>query len=278
MTGISSSFFAAAGVQKGWNLELILRLVARYIPRWILPIPDIVKLFPNAESYKYWSPVTGGESRQLQFADGGLLDNTGVIGLLRRGCKTIIACVSSDSAVVCGEPLARFSDIAALFGRAKEDKSSKIGSINDMSKVFDPKEWDVLLDDLKGKYNNGKPQVCKMQLEVLPNEYAGIYRGDTVEIYFCVNGRCTDWFNKIGEGAKSLKEKMKPGNVPFIGPEPDIDLKYLKPAKLTENFPYFSTFRVIYDQDVVNMMAHNCAYGIKTGLEDLGFDVGKIPP
>lgn len=269
MTAISSSFFAAAGLEKGWNLEAILR--------WIPIIPDIVKQFPNAESYKYWSPISGGESRQLQFADGGLLDNTGVLGLLRRGCKTIIACVSSNSAVVSRKPQDRFSDIAALFGKAKEDNSN-IGSVNVMQ-VFKPEKWDDLLADLQKKYQEGKPQVCKMQLEVHPNKYAGIYGGDTVEIYFCVNGRCTDWLNKIGKGAEALKEKMEPGDRPFIGPERIWSLLFslLKATELTNHFPYFSTYRVTYDQDVVNMMAHNCAYGIKTGLEDLGFNVEKIP-
>lgn len=267
MTGISSSFFSAAEVAKGINLNKILR--------WLPFIPDFVKQFPNPESYKYWSPESGGESCQLQFADGGLYDNTGVLGLLRRRCKIIIACVSSDSAVTVKDPETRFGDIAALFGCAKNPNQDGIPSVNAMQ-VFENSKWDELLANLKQKYADGKPQVCKMKLKVSPNPDAGVYHSDTVEVYFCVNGRSTEWEQKLGQSAQRLKSKLEPDLWgPYVGPEPlwSFVFDLFKPSELTNHFPYFSTFRVIYDQDVVNMMAHNCAYGIKTGLESLGFKV-----
>jgi hypothetical protein len=270
MTGISSSFFAAAEVSTTLPIDKIIR----HLPL----IPDFLKKFPNPASYKYWSPISGGESMQLNFADGGIYDNTGVLGLVRRGCKTVIACVSSDAAVVVDNPESQFSDIAALFGRAPQS-GGPIGSVNEMQ-IFDSEHWDDLLSGLKKNYTAGEPQVCKMNLEVYPNEKAGVYEGGTVEIYFCVNGRCTGWYDTLGPKAESLKKMMKQSRWsrgPFTGPEgmlrivPDL----FKSTKLTNHFPYFSTYRVIYDQNVVNMMAHNCAFAIKTGLEKYGFDVEK---
>ena len=118
-----------------------------------------------------------------------------------------------------------------------------------------------------------------MNLQVTPNVHAGIYDSGTVEVYFCVNGRCDEWSEKLGNDVSRIKDGMKEGWFgPFVGPESKLSLIFdlFKPTKITNHFPYFSTFRVIYDKDVVNMMAHNCAYGIKTGLERLGFDAKSL--
>ena len=58
--------------------------------------------------------------------DGGLLDNTSVIGPLRRKVKTIIACVASDTGIDEKVHItAKFYDIAALFGKIKANEQAQ---------------------------------------------------------------------------------------------------------------------------------------------------------
>ena len=267
MTGISSSFFAAAQVVTGWNLDAILHLIPF--------LADFLKWFPNAKSYKYWSPMSRGDSVKLQFADSGIFDNTSVLGLLRQNCTTIIACISTNSATITDNVETRFANIAALFRRATEDTYTNIRSAN-MMQVFEKAKWDNVLKQL-WHYMVGKLQVCKMQLEVQPNPHVGIYDGRTIEVYFCINRRSTEWWDKLGKGAERLKQATNMGWWLFVGPESLLCALpgAFSPTKINNCFPYYSTLWVIYDQDVVNMMAHNCTYRIKTGLESLGFNAGS---
>jgi hypothetical protein len=300
VTGISSSFFGAAVVNLGWRQNLVDQIIGR------LPgVPLHVKRFTNPTTYQYWSPVSGGPSRGLAFVDGGLFDNTGVLALLRRNCSCIIACVASDAAINDEDPETnrnRFGDLAALFGQYQQPLIDRvlmsmaslffgvpfnfflttiglkpntvpIQSPNDF-KVFDAADWKPLVRELNEKWQKGVPQVVRMNLTVHENLNASIYGNRTVDFIVCLNGRVKEtWYNKLGnEGLKKQITPEKTGE-PY-GPEVVRWVWNLKkPTKLSNYFPYFSTFRVIYDNSTVNMMAHLSSFALKTGLEDVKFDV-----
>ena len=82
----------------------------------IIAWPDLgwFAMFPK---FNHWSPHDLPESKSVEFVhtDGGAIDNTGVIALLRRGVGTIIAFVNSDTTTtLSGKP--DFPDsIKALF-------------------------------------------------------------------------------------------------------------------------------------------------------------------
>jgi hypothetical protein len=272
-----------------------------------------VKRFDNPTTYQYWSPASGGPSKALSFVDGGLYDNTGVLALLRRNCDCVIACVAADAAIYDKDPDKngyRFSDLAALFGRQQSSgtdvflekvssfllggqtlrrrlwnsfvkligfspkSASPVPSPNEF-KVFHGDDWNDLVGNLSAKWHDGVPQVVKMKLNVTENPKAGVYGNRTVDFIVCLNGRVREsWQNKLPDG---LKREISPGwfGKETLGPEGFFrwvyDLK--KPTKLSDYFPYFSTFRVIYDNSTVNLMAHLSSFSLKTGLEDVGFNI-----
>lgn len=99
----------------------------------------------DASLYNFWSPTSGGASQQFGFVDGALYDNSGVVALLRRGCKTVICCVAVDSDVTT-DIKKTWYDFANLFGVAKQSNVGEkaFETYNSRNQVFESKEWDVL--------------------------------------------------------------------------------------------------------------------------------------
>lgn len=206
----------------------------------------------------------------------------------------------------------RFSDIAALFGQQqdawidvqiKRVSAALIGAgspsrrlwrralsllgwkLRDATRppipppndfqVFPADKWKVLVEELSEKYNKGVPQVVKMNLEVIENPKAGVFGNRTVDLIVCFNGRVINsWRDKL------TREDLKKAISPSDGSEkvgPEAMYRWLpglkKRTELSDYFPYFSTFRVIYDNITVNMMAHLSSFALKQGLEDVKFNL-----
>lgn len=281
ISGISSSFWAAA-LSTVSLLKTIAR-VLKYITR--SPFINLVEsLITTFEMTAFWSPTPTPEisvsSDNFSFVDGGVLDNTGVLALLRRNVSTIIACVASDSEVSKEDEVnkGQFRDMAALFGQATYGKGDMDNNyirdnINKLECVFENSDahWKYFMDKLS-ENDGGDAKVVELNMKVIPNSLSGVTMARNVTIFFCVNRRVKNWTNSLTDS--ELKEKM--GNSDFTGPE-GFPLEFVwntlfdnskYRSGVSETFPYVSTFRVVYTKELVNAMAHLSSYSIVEGLKN----------
>jgi hypothetical protein len=201
----------------------------------------------------------------LNFVDGGLFDNLGALAVLRRGVDTILICAATDGDVDAEDSAATFKDIAALFGLGEPlapDWIAKDGYknyINKRGKVFDEKEFELLIEDMKKLKEKGKPLVRHKKLMVRENGFAGIHEDREVDVIFCFNGPC-DEFDRL-----SKREKDN-GWWPFQRAFP-----YKK-----SDFPFFDTSQCDYSVKEVNTLSSICSYTLVDGLKNLDkFDIDK---
>jgi hypothetical protein len=160
---------------------------------------DLNSYFLTTGKFKWWSPTTGGDPVELNFVDGGLFDNLGVLALLRRRCSTIILCNAAAKDVfdvIEPEKLHYwYFDLSALFGRGASQipewaaKKGYKDTFNERSQVFVGEELDSLMDEMRALREQGKPLVVRKKLQVLPNALAGIYESYEVDMIFCFSGK-----------------------------------------------------------------------------------------
>lgn len=155
----------------------------------------------NPSNFKWWSPTTGGPPVDLNFVDGGMFDNLGVLALLRRRCSTIIVCNAIDVDVMDVQKPKKLAhkcyDLASLFGRGMSPvvpkplaKKGYIDTVNERSQVFASEELDSLMDEMRALRTQGKPLVVRKMLPVIPNPLAGVHESYEVDMIFCFNGEC----------------------------------------------------------------------------------------
>ena len=268
ITGSSSNFFAAAEAQTTINLlSSFWQGLARVGLRLLFQDSNVVEYFKTGTA-KWWCPSSGKEPKRLNFVDGGLFDNLGALAVLRRGVDTILICNATDGDVDAEDSVATFHDIAALFGLGEPFKTpdwiAKDGYknyINKRGKVFDEKEFKLLIDDMKKLKEKGKPLVRHKKLMVHKNRFAGILADHYVDVIFCFNGPCDDF--------DRLSKREADGWWPFRRVFP-----YIK-----TNFPLFHTFQCDYSVKEVNALSSICSYTLVEGLKNLEklgkFDIDK---
>lgn len=260
LSGASSNFAAAGNamvrldLQNSWLLNMAFFL--KFLFEDFKDMKEDVKGFLDSGKYKWWSPSSGGKSVELNFVDGGMFDNLGVLALLRRGCSTLIVCVSCDSDVVltkANDVYANFNDVSSLFGLSKPYippwllQAGFKNELNKRSQVFESEEFEILMDEMRKLRNENKPLVVRKKFELLVNEKAGIYESREVDMIFC--------FNSSLEPVKELHEMEQKGEF---------------------TFPYFSVYKCDYTDTEVRQLCDLSAYSLVEGLKNVGFDISQV--
>ena len=159
--------------------------------------PGLDCLLPK---YQYW-PVANRETTapyDYYFADGGNLENTGVLALLARNVRRVIAFVNTATPITNDGGTITFSpDIHLLFGNMPDPKSMKTkeskqqvppNGVTSFNQVFESKKFDELVAAMWQKNGvNGGPAVVKQTLSVMPNANFGIAGNYDVEILWVYN-------------------------------------------------------------------------------------------
>jgi len=159
--------------------------------------PELDSLLPK---HPYW-PVANRETTapyDYYFADGGNLENTGVLALLARNVTRVIAFVNTATPLANDGGTITFSpDVSLLFGIVAEPKSAKHKEPSQQvppngdpafNQVFDRKKHDELVAAMWQKNGvNGEPAVIKQTLSVMPNPNFGIAGNYDVEILWVYN-------------------------------------------------------------------------------------------
>jgi len=145
--------------------------------------------------YSFWSPTTkkyvSYENSTYYTADGGDSDNTGIITLLQRRCKSIIAFdnfteVVKDSNNICSLSL------LALFGIENNgDCPDYPYPFNTSLKVFKTSDWEKVTSQFTNNINNGGPCYARVKLDVLPNAIQGVEGNYTVDLLVIVLAEST---------------------------------------------------------------------------------------
>lgn len=216
-------------------------------------------------NYRFWSPDAGGAPTPIQLVDGGLLDNLGVLALLRRQCSTLLVCNAAGSAVTANPKKwgSDFADVAALFGRQVSQlpwgfrwlgKKSFHDTINKRSQVFEASEFDVLMGEMHELQKAKNVSVVRKTMNVLANPEAGIFEPTKVDVIWLFNSEVAAFEDEFHKSAKASTE-----------------------FHIDKAFPYYSTFDVNYTPGDVNKFAHLCAYQMVEGLNSVGFDINTVP-
>jgi hypothetical protein len=147
------------------------------------------KYTPN--TFKYLN------NQNAKLSDGGLGDNTGILSLLARGVKKIIALNNIEF-------YKNDCDIKCLFGIA-EASCIPIGSMaNNQIKVFNSSDYqNILLPEFAKNTINGGPAFAKVFLDVLPNYLYGISGEYKVELLLINLQPCDRFLNLLPAEVKN---------------------------------------------------------------------------
>ena len=228
--------------------------------------------FPD---FPYWTPDTG-HSGVGKFVDGGFIDNTGVLALLRRDCTFIVACMASNMSVVasdeecCDANVHALGGFANLFGVQKSKQGSVSEStdtkINLESHVFPSDQWEVLLRGLRDKFNRGKPTVYRMKLDVLRNDLISVRGGYKTTVVFCVSDHCQEFINALPDDTKKQLQEDNDPDKAFVDMT-DKEFSYgIRRANLRK-FPLYPVGWLAYEDVTIGLLSQLATWQIYESKE-----------
>ena len=233
-------------------------------------LADLSSLVPQ---YNYW-PV-GAQSPVNQntgFADGGNLDNTGLLGMLARSdAANIVVCYNSESALGSREDIsvdgyhqkiARVSaDIPILFGYQPKPVNGSYVRFSactpadlkylQAAQVFEPAEFGPLVTALFAASQSEKaPAVARTKsLNVCDNAFAGIRNRGRVDVLWLYNSYAENWVDEIHKNSWQLADNIRIG-------------RHI-PGSDFHNFPNYSTaLQINLNATQVNALAQYQAWVI----------------
>jgi len=213
---------AASLVQLAAGSPELLALVKR-------ELSELTEMNP---AYQYWpvaNPSAVSDPQPTQFADGGSLENTGIGGMLAYAdIDNIVSFINTSVAITAGEygvsdgngnfvpgtNVVVDESIPPLFGYQPYE-SGQLGQFNKgyvlykgaagtnypmyaNSQVFRSASFAGFLQALwanSGSGQNLHSAIVQQSLQVIPNQWFGITRCDTVNVVFCYLNMVEDWYH-----------------------------------------------------------------------------------
>ena len=214
--------------------------------------------------FKYWNPSDSDlpKTPTYNFGDGGLIEDTGVVSLLRRKVANIAVFLTEpfDTNPKSNEPKDMeeryygYNQVASLFGQPiyNTKKGCCYGKlIRDPidRTVFDPSQFEELKNGLQKAKKNGGPIYVYGKYKVVTNRMFGVdvegYSHCNI-IWMCVD-TCTNFNKKLPDPVK--KKIGKPGELQDFPVVKVFDqnighiIQLTRPqAYLLENFAYWMVF------------------------------------
>jgi len=143
----------------------------------------------------YWSPATAGESPAtvMRFGDGGNLEDLGIMPLLQRKVRKIVAFANYFYPLeVLIQGVADNDEkgqlLAPLFGWKTKGRPN--------NQVFPREEFGPLLDSLKAEHDKGNLPMAKKRYQVLANPWFGIEPYE-VEVLWVYNDVPENWIKQL---------------------------------------------------------------------------------
>lgn len=194
-----------------------------------------VASFAGFNEEEFWCPATqsvqhmgkpyratrSGERQAsgAQITDGGNLENTALLSMLRRKVRRAVVLLSSGDF----ESTAEFKDWEAEFKTDEEMFAKRINNALPalfgyglarfgwdyrFNQVFDSSEFGEIMGRLQEGKMKGTGAVARKTLTVLPNAHWGIAGGHEVDVTFLHLTRCWKWEQQLPDGP--LKSQLRP--------------------------------------------------------------------
>lgn len=184
-------------------------------------------------TYKLFNPNTK-QINPANLIDGGVYDNSGVDGLLRRKVKNIHMNIFPNTPLTSDKFMSNANYFTSLFkGNPESDKYG----------IFKFGLWEEVYNKLLYKLNAGLPLTICVTTNVEPNEFFQIEGYKDVNFLFHISSCSHDWFNKL----------------------PYETQKYIKNE--IENFPYIKTTKYKLNSKEINLMYNCIIYDVKNSSE-----------
>lgn len=133
-------------------------------------------------TYNYFTTDNPDVNISSQTGDGYYSDNTGIVSLVARGVKKIIAYNIIVGDYDNFDQALCYSELPQLFGQSEAQGCSKEFPNPDSVQVFPSEKWSYVKNRLNVTYQSGGPSFVSTTLDVLPNSHVGVAGGYTVNI------------------------------------------------------------------------------------------------
>lgn len=158
-----------------------------------------------------WPSEDGAQAHTLAMGDGGILENYGLLALLRRRVERVVLFVNTSTALDLDyDPAESVPDadqldafLPPLFGF----QLSSFGTAVQNNRVFPGADWVPLVQGLQAARREGRPVVHRMRHTVLPNLVWGIQGGYEVEVVWCYLERVEQWEDRLPDDLGHEVEK-----------------------------------------------------------------------
>lgn len=205
--------------------------------------PRLDRILPRLP---YWSEP-GEPALDHLFADGGSLENTGVIALLRRPLRRVLACINAETPLqpLTGEDILRVDQsLPPLFGlrpwqpgqgyRPWPAAPDPDGAIEAMrhNQVFPTGRWAELLDGLRTAIaGGGCALLWQRELPVLGNAWFGVAAGGPVDVLWVYNHMPNDWYTALPWSVR-LGMRLSPWNYKDFPHYATVEQMHLAPRQV----------------------------------------------
>lgn len=227
-----------------------------------------------APKVPYWAPhgpvgelsATNPDTRTVKFADGGNLENLGIMALLQRSCTSIIAFINTmDPLVQSKEGLIVDSELPPLFGYCPKKEGQPYRLYSALSKeeldklggedfilrdnqVFPSTEFFPFLEKIatasRGKAGvlGSDPALFVQQLTTIKNARFGVEAGLSVKVLWVYNNPVASWQRQLSREIRFM-----------------MDLEILD----YDDFPNYNTISKIHlNARQVNLLAHLSCWNV----------------
>ncbi|WP_346859457.1 hypothetical protein [uncultured Draconibacterium sp.] len=206
--------------------------------------------FLGFPEFKYWSPAEADgnpKSKEYDFGDGGILENSGIMPLLKRGVKKIIVFSNGSTplSIQTSGEIELSSSIPALFHKLPNQYGEKDFTDNIVF-AKQEKKYKALVKKLYQLKADGKPAIVKDTYAVTEQPCHGIKGGYDVEIIWVYNDIVRNWINAL-----PVDIQIRLGKNEFGKTFPML-------ATFMENFPHIIDLR----SEQANLAAHLSSWNL----------------
>lgn len=212
---------------------------------------------------------------KLRLCDGSLYNNSGIPALVRRNVKKIIFCCSNNMTITNYSNISKSVlgvNLAGLFGVATSENNLyngiSIEQFNKHSQIFESKKWDELCNKIKTQYDinrnldsvnkitNKSSMIVTIDLNVLPNELAGVkgnYQTSLMVIIFTKDV----WVDELPKETQDLINNVNDVSLESIS---DKIASASIGEENFENYEFINTNTTNYSKKLVNALTQNASH------------------